>query len=185
MFDAALAAARAVAGPFQHQGPAAGTAETAARLPVQQAACLREDRRRQRRPARAGTAQVECQRRQIGQRVGRQGEPGAAGLAEAEEAGVAGAFAATGVAAREFRRVLVAEATHLAFDVDDQHARRRPERVQCRGVLAQVFGAIEPGMLEGVTPRGAAHTEKLLPQPQVLLAFGLRITNCAPCRLSR
>jgi hypothetical protein len=25
---------------------------------------------------------------------------------------------------------------------------------------------------------------KLLPQPQVLFAFGLRIVNCAPCRLS-
>ena len=25
---------------------------------------------------------------------------------------------------------------------------------------------------------------KLLPQPQVVFAFGLRITNCAPCKLS-
>ena len=27
---------------------------------------------------------------------------------------------------------------------------------------------------------GIAQTVKLLPQPQVVLAFGLRITNCAP-----
>lgn len=32
--------------------------------------------------------------------------------------------------------------------------------------------------------RGAPYTVKLLPQPQVDLAFGLRITNWAPCRLS-
>ena len=31
---------------------------------------------------------------------------------------------------------------------------------------------------------GACYIVKLLPQPHVLLAFGLRITNCAPCRLS-
>jgi hypothetical protein len=31
---------------------------------------------------------------------------------------------------------------------------------------------------------GRSYVEKLLPQPQVLLAFGLRITNWAPCRLS-
>ena len=40
--------------------------------------------------------------------------------------------------------------------------------------------------LESVGTRGSfAHTVKLLPQPQVDLAFGLRMTNCAPCRLSR
>ncbi len=30
----------------------------------------------------------------------------------------------------------------------------------------------------------ASHMLKLLPQPQVVFAFGLRITNCAPVRLS-
>ncbi len=29
-----------------------------------------------------------------------------------------------------------------------------------------------------------AYMLKLLPQPQVVFAFGLRITNCAPVRLS-
>ena len=57
--------------------------------------------------------------------------------------------------------------------------------LQARGVLAQVFGPVQAAMLERILPRRVAHTVKLLPHPQVLLAFGLRITNCAPCRLSR
>jgi hypothetical protein len=32
--------------------------------------------------------------------------------------------------------------------------------------------------------RDARYAENELPQPQVVLAFGLRIENCAPCRLS-
>ena len=34
------------------------------------------------------------------------------------------------------------------------------------------------------TRQAGVHMLKLLPQPQVVLALGLRITNCAPCRLS-
>lgn len=33
-------------------------------------------------------------------------------------------------------------------------------------------------------PASRRQTLKLLPHPQVVLAFGLRITNCAPVRLS-
>jgi hypothetical protein len=38
---------------------------------------------------------------------------------------------------------------------------------------------------EAWRPSRGAQAEKLLPQPQVVLALGLRMTNCAPCRLSR
>ena len=49
-------------------------------------------------------------------------------------------------------------------------------------VVAQVVGAIERAVDEGERCRG--HTVNDEPQPQVVFAFGLRITNCAPCRLS-
>ena len=67
------------------------------------------------------------------------------------------------------------------------------------GNLAEVTGARGPRLLGALYPprmtkaaRGglcrssetAAHAEKLDPQPQVLVAFGFLITNCAPCRSS-
>ena len=44
----------------------------------------------------------------------------------------------------------------------------------------QVVGAIQCTIDKG--KRSHAYTVKLLPQPQVVLALGLRITNCAPAR---
>lgn len=38
--------------------------------------------------------------------------------------------------------------------------------------------------LQRTFPASRRQTLKLLPHPQVVLAFGLRITNCAPVRLS-
>lgn len=69
-------------------------------------------------------------------------------------------------------------------------------------MVAQMVGAVQrgaPGRVgfdEGEGARGlgqggfgGAHTRSVQtpneePQPQVVFAFGLRITNCAPCRLS-
>jgi hypothetical protein len=45
-----------------------------------------------------------------------------------------------------------------------------------------VVGAIKRAVDEG--ERCRSNTVNDEPQPQVLLAFSLRITNCAPCRLS-
>ena len=52
--------------------------------------------------------------------------------------------------------------------------RHRPSRAQ-RALL--IFAALE---LAG----GPGHTENDDPQPQVVVAFGLRITNWAPCKSS-
>ena len=73
------------------------------------------------------------------------------------------------------------EAARLAIEAE--HAGLGPERVEGLGGRAEVGGAVEAAVDEGEPDE--AHTEKLLPQPQVVLAFGLRMTNCAPCRLSR
>jgi hypothetical protein len=64
-------------------------------------------------------------------------------------------------------------------------------RGQRIGVQAQRLGAVEAGVLKRESGRclrlhrPPVQTEKLLPQPQVVFALGLRMTNCAPCRLSR
>ena len=44
--------------------------------------------------------------------------------------------------------------------------------------IRPVQGAVDEGERRG------GHTVNDEPQPQVVFAFGLRITNCAPCRLS-
>ncbi len=75
----------------------------------------------------------------------------------------------------------------------DQQARTGPQRAQRRRITAQHIGAIQRRTSEcEVLQRGRhrhddgppAQTVKLLPQPQVVLALGLRITNCAPPRPS-
>jgi len=56
----------------------------------------------------------------------------------------------------------------------------RPRLRQCGGVIPQVVGTIQCTIDKG--KRSHAYTVKLLPQPQVVLALGLRITNCAPAK---
>ena len=72
--------------------------------------------------------------------------------------------------------------TGLALLVQHQHARVLPTPVEHGRIAAFGLGAVDAGVAEGEQVHQA---EKLLPQPQVVLAFGLRMTNCAPCRLSR
>ena len=77
-----------------------------------------------------------------------------------------------------------------AVGVEQQHPRLRPQSVEGVGVVAQRVGAVERGVAgaagfdERERGRRRAHTANEEPQPQVVFAFGLRITNCAPCRLS-
>ena len=87
--------------------------------------------------------------------------------------------------------VRIGRRTPLA--VEHQQAGAGPQRAQGRGIAAQGITAIQAGVGEceafqpGRRPHGhgaAAQTVKLLPQPQVVLALGLRITNCAPPRPS-
>ena len=83
--------------------------------------------------------------------------------------------------------VRIGRRTPLA--VEHQQARAGPQRAQGGGIATQRIAAIQAGVGEcealepGRRPHGhgaAAQTVKLLPQPQVVLALGLRITNCAP-----
>ena len=43
-----------------------------------------------------------------------------------------------------------------------------------------MVGAVKRAIDEGEWAGATAHTVNEEPQPQVVLAFGLRITNCAP-----
>ena len=68
--------------------------------------------------------------------------------------------------------------------VQSDQAGPRPRGRQRSRVIAQMVGAVQRAIDERERRCGphppAAHTVKLLPQPQVVLALGLRITNCAP-----
>ena len=57
------------------------------------------------------------------------------------------------------------------------------ERRLLEELIAQMRRTLHAPINEGESRQ--AHTEKLLPQPQVVFAFGLRMTNCEPVRLSR
>ena len=56
----------------------------------------------------------------------------------------------------------------------------RPQRGQRFGIPAQFVGAVERAVDEREGRRRGPHIVNEEPQPQVVLAFGLRITNCAP-----
>ena len=77
--------------------------------------------------------------------------------------------------------MIVGECAAVVFE--QHHARLRPQRGERVGIVAEMVGAIERAVDEGEGRRGV-QTVKLLPQPQVVFALGLRMTNCAPCRLS-
>ena len=55
-----------------------------------------------------------------------------------------------------------------------------PECVQCSGIVTQVVCAIQRTIDEGEGRRRLRHIVNELPQPQVVLALGLRMTNWAP-----
>ena len=150
---------------------------------MHQAAGLGEDRRLERRPARGGAAQVDGLFGQFLQRFAGQREPGFGLFVEAEETTGIGSLCQQFATTRELRRLVFADETRQAFDIEHQHARGGPKPVERGLVDAKMIGAVEAAMPECVKPLG--HAEKLLPQPQVVFAFGLRITNCEPCRLSR
>ena len=78
---------------------------------------------------------------------------------------------------------------------EQDNARARPERREGVGLVTQGVGAVECAIDErerrghfrhacGRHASGRGQVVKDEPQPQVVFAFGLRITNCAPCRLS-
>ena len=72
-----------------------------------------------------------------------------------------------------------------ALGIEHQRAARTPEPCKGLAVVTEVLGAVQRRLDEGErrsAPR--SHAVKLLPQPQVDFAFGLRMVNCAPCRLS-
>ena len=81
----------------------------------------------------------------------------------------------------EQRIVGIGERATVVFEHDD--ACLGPEGGEGVGVVAQVVGAIQRAVDERERRR-VRHTVKLLPQPHVVFALGLRMTNCAPCRLS-
>jgi len=85
--------------------------------------------------------------------------------------------------------LLIGVGQRAAVVLEQDDAGGGPECRKRVAVVAQGIGAIEGAFDEGKRDaRGlrarAAHTVNEEPQPQVVLAFGLRITNCAPCRLS-
>ena len=90
----------------------------------------------------------------------------------------AGAAAEFGAGDDAQRPVVVGEGA--AIGIQHDHAGLRPCRVQCVGVVAQVVGAIQRAVDEGEGRVAPAHIVNDEPQPQVVFAFGLRITNCAP-----
>jgi hypothetical protein len=77
-----------------------------------------------------------------------------------------------------------AHAAGFAFFIQDQHLRGGPKSIQALRLDTNELSPVQALMPES-KGRQHRHTEKLLPQPQVDLALGLRITNCEPCKLSR
>ena len=64
--------------------------------------------------------------------------------------------------------------------IQHDHPGGVPECVQCSGIVTQVVCAIQRTIDEGEGRRRLRHIVNELPQPQVVLALGLRMTNCAP-----
>ena len=146
-------------------------------VPVLQRACLREQCRLPRRPFRRSAAQVDSLRRDHGKRRRFREEPGLL-IAQAEEVEAVRHMAHVGAVQHEQLALGVGQRASLGIEDDD--ACIRPQRVQRGGIRAQVVGAIERAINEGERSRAHAHTVNDEPQPQVVFAFGLRITKCAP-----
>ncbi len=84
---------------------------------------------------------------------------------------------------RERRTVI--RGKHATVAIDGDGATTLGPRARQPFIVVAVFGrAIEAGGSEGearpVAARCGIHIENDDPQPQVVFAFGLRMTNCAP-----
>ena len=66
--------------------------------------------------------------------------------------------------------------------VQHDHPRLGPHRLERIGICAQVIRAVKRAIDECKWAGVVAHTVNEEPQPQVVLALGLRITNCAPLK---
>ena len=192
---AAVGAMGDVARAPERDGAAAGAAEARGGLPVQQRARHGEHARIEGGPCRRRAAQVDPAGRihRMVPRIG--GEPGLAVLQAEEQAGSRTAAQRRARHRGQHAR-LVRQCTPVL--VEQQHACGRPQPRQRLGIVTQRIGAIQRIACEGEagqrngesdrtchgTRQAGVHMLKLLPQPQVVLALGLRITNCAPCRLS-
>ncbi|MBN8263120.1 MAG: hypothetical protein J0M21_00525 [Xanthomonadales bacterium] len=148
------------------------------------------------RLAYAYARQVDPARRVERERRGLGIAPGMAAWVQPEEGRDAGTAADIG--AGRVQRLQVVVGQRLAVGIQHHQPGAGPQRGQRIRVVAQMVGAVERAIDEGerrggahAAPRvighamppsraGIAQTVKLLPQPQVVLAFGLRITNCAP-----
>ena len=146
-------------------------------VPVLQRARLREQAGLPCRPMRGGAAQVDALRRIDRKRGGVGGEPRSA-IAQAKEGGRARPAAEFRALHDMQRLVVVREGAAIAIQHD--HAGPQPQRVQCIGIVTQVVGAIQRAIDKGKGRVAPAHIVNDEPQPQVVFAFGLRITNCAP-----
>ena len=177
MLAAAALAAAEPARAQEAQRAGAGGAIAVPRMPVAQRTGLREQGGLPRRPLAGGLAQVDppaCGRQRC---VGTREKPGPA-LAQAQE----------GVALRSRRQRRTGHCGQLtaciqwraSLAVQHQDPRIGPRQRQCRRVVAQVVGAVERAVDERMRRGGRAHIVNDEPQPQVVLAFGLRITNWAP-----
>ena len=74
------------------------------------------------------------------------------------------------------------EMVDVASNLDE--LRPLPGGIQPVARFAMFRCPVEGQGFEVVRPPRSHQTVNEEPQPQVVLAFGLRITNCAPCRLS-
>ena len=177
---ATLAATQPAAADETHLA-AAIPAMTMARVPVQHCARLRECGGFQGRPVRSGTAQVQALRPgvQHGRRRGRGAlrEPSLP-VTDAQEDRRTGS--ATKIVAMDHVDATLGAGQRAAVVVEQQHPRLRPQGRQRLGLVAERIGAIQRPVDEGE----GRHTVKLLPQPQVLGAFGRRFTYWAAFRVS-
>ena len=146
-------------------------------VPMLQCARLREQAGLPRRPVRGGLAQVHPLRCMQGQGAGVGEEPGLA-IAQAQEGAGAGTATEFGAACAAQGAGVVGEGA--AVFIQHDHAGPWPKCLQGGVVLAQMVGAVKRAIDEREGRAGPVHTVNDDPHPQVVFAFGLRITNWAP-----
>ena len=165
----------------ERQRSPAGAAVAMAPVPVLQRARLREGAGLPCGPIGSRAAQVDAPGG-LELQGGTVGEEHGSAIAQAEQAGEA--WAAADCRAAGQRQALVFVCVGAAVLVQHQDLRLWPQRGERFGIGAEVVGAVERALDERKRACAPAHTVNDEPQPQVVLALGLRITNCAPCRLS-
>ena len=146
-------------------------------VPVLQGARLREQGGLPGGPLGSRATQVDAFRRGGIEGGGIGEEPGLA-IAQAEEGHRAGAIVEHRGIEGQACAAVIGEGA--AVGIQDDDLRLPPQGEQRGGIATQVVGAIERAIDEGKGRRAVAHTVNDEPQPQVVFAFGLRITYCAP-----